>query len=198
MTELWLCFIPLFVAIDAIGVLPLYLGLTHGLDRRRQREVIWQSLVTALLVALAFLYAGEWVFRALQITDADFLIAGGSLLFAISLRDLLSADKGDRKLDRESLGAVPLGVPLIVGPAVLTTLLLLAQEHGRTLTALAAVSNILVVGLAFQSAKTIDRILGRAGMRALSKVASLILAAIAVRMIRQGVMIFLVVTSSRP
>lgn len=195
MAAFWLCFIPLFVAIDVIGVLPIFLGLTEGLKPATKRRIVWQSLLTALAVALIFLFAGDWIFGSLQITNADFLVAGGSLLFAISLRDLLSAEKGDRKVEPEGLGAVPLGVPLIVGPAVLTTLLLLAQEHGRTLTALAAVSNILIVGLAFREAKTIDRVLGRSGMRALSKVASLILAAIAVRMVRQGIMIFLVVTS---
>ena len=191
MQEFLLCFIPLFVAMDAIGTLPVYLGLTEGLGRKVQRRVVWHSVLTALVVSLVFLVAGEALLKLLNVTDADFMIAGGSLLFAISLGELLSGEARQRLAESETLGVVPLGVPLIIGPAVLTTLLLLAQQYGRTLTALAAVANIMLLWGAFLGGQAIDRVLGRAGMRAISKIASLLLAAIAVRMIRQGVMVFL-------
>jgi len=185
----WLCFVPLFVAVDAIGILPLFLSLTEGLEHERLRRVIWQSLLTGTAVAVAFVLVGKAVFRLLGITPADFMIAGGSLLFALSLRDLLLAEKAPvGPSDPDSLGAVPVGVPLIVGPAVLTTLIILTDAHGVAPAASAAVVNILLAGAAFWFSGPISRFLGRAGSKAISKLASLLLAAIAVMMIHKGVM----------
>ncbi len=191
MKAFMLCFVPLFVAIDPIGVLPIYLGLTSGLSRSAVSRVLWQSILTAGVVALAFLFVGEGLFQLLDITSADFMVAGGVLLFVLSLADLVAGDAARRRLKPQELGVVPLGVPILVGPAVLTTLLLLAHQHGRALTASVTVLNIAVVGLLLRYARPIDRLLGPAGMRALSKLASLILAAIAVKMIRQGLLILI-------
>lgn len=186
MHQFWLCFVPLFVAVDAIGVLPLFLGLTEGIERPRLRHIIWQSLVTGTLVAVIFVVIGKAVFRLLGITPADFMIAGGTLLFALSLRDLLVVEKHSVPVDPESLGAVPVGVPLIVGPAVLTTILILVDQHGILPTITASVVNILLAGVVFWFARSIASRLGRAGTKAISKIASLLLAAIAVMMVRKG------------
>ena len=188
MNAFWLCFVPLFVAVDAVGVLPLFTSLTEGLDPRQTRSVILQSILTASLVALAFLAFGPVLLDFLGITVSDFMIAGGILLLAISLSNLLTGEKKQRQTDSESLGAVPLGVPLITGPAVLTTCILLASLHGRLLTAVAVVINIGLAGLLFSFSRPVTRLLGRTGSRAVSKVASLFLAAIAVMLIRRGVL----------
>lgn len=188
MVQFWLAFVPLFVAVDAIGVLPLFLSLTAGLDRRKIRRIIWQSVFTATVVALCFLAVGKFIFALLHITVADFMIAGGALLFAISVNDLVSVETELRPVDLDSLGVVPLGVPLIVGPAVLTTLLLLIDERGWVPTVSAMIANILFAGLLFWLAEPIHRALGRTGAKAVSKIASLILAAIAVMMMRRGIM----------
>ena len=126
----WLCFVPLFVAVDAVGVLPMFLGLTEGLEKSVVRSVLRQSVLTASVVGLSFLAVGKGVLNLLGITVADFMIAGGVLLFVISMSDILSAAKVRRQVDLNSLGAVPLGVPLITGPAVLTTSILLLNEYG--------------------------------------------------------------------
>jgi multiple antibiotic resistance protein len=189
--EFWLCFVPLFVAVDAIGVLPLYMNLTEGVDKPRLRKIIVQSVLTALVVGLAFIIFGRHVLRFLNISVADFMIAGGSLLFVLSLKDLLSAEKGHGIIDYESLGAVPLGVPLIVGPAVLTSILLLTDQHGVFLASAAAISNILIAGVVFILADYIYKFLGKIGAKTFSKVANLLLASIAVMMIRKGIVIFI-------
>ncbi|MEI6788331.1 MAG: MarC family protein [bacterium] len=188
MRSFWICFVPLFVAVDAVGVLPLFLGLTEGIERARLRNIIWQSLVTGTLVAVIFVMIGKAVFKLLGITPSDFMIAGGILLFAISLRDLLVVDKHQEPIDPESLGAVPVGVPLIVGPAVLTTILILVDQHGIIPTMAAAVVNILLAGIVFWFAQSIASRLGRAGTKTISKLASLLLAAIAVMMVRKGLL----------
>ena len=182
-----LCFVPAFVAVDAIGVLPMFAGLTQGVDRPKVHRIIRQSIVTATVVAMAFLAAGSAVFRLLGITVADFMIAGGLLLLIISVSDLFSAEKRQRRVDPESLGVVPLGVPLVTGPAVLTTSLLLLNQHGIVPAATAVVANILIAGVVFWFADRLQRWLGRTGATALSKIASLLLAAIGVMMIRRGV-----------
>lgn len=182
-----LCFVPLLVAVDALGVLPIFIGLTEGLTNSQQRKVLIQSLLTASVVALVFLEVGPAILLALNITVSDFMVAGGILLLAISLNDLLTGEKRQRLVDPETLGAVPLGVPLITGPAVLTTSVLLANVHGTMMTALALLANIGIAGAIFWFAHPITRILGNAGTMILSKIASLFLATIAVMLIRRGV-----------
>ncbi len=188
MIAFWLCFVPLFVAVDAIGVLPMFVGLTEGFERHKLRVVIIQSMITATVVALVFLGIGRFVLQLLGITVADFMIAGGTLLFAISLSDMLSSEKRQRQVDPDSVGAVPIGVPLIVGPAVLTTIIALVGQYGLSMTATVTVINILIAGLVFWASIPIIKILGKSGARVVSKLASLLLAAIAVTMIRKGIM----------
>ena len=192
MNDFWYSFIPLFVAVDAIGVLPLFISFTEGLNKQKIRKVIIQSVITAAVVAALFIWTGQMVLGLLGITVADFMIAGGTLLFAISLSDMLSMEKRHRTVDCDSLGAVPIGVPLIVGPAVLTTALLLIAQHGTINTMLAAFANILIAGAVFFAAPMIYKFLGKGGSKTISKLAALILAAIGVMMVRKGIMIFLV------
>ena len=198
MTGFWLAFVPLFVAVDAIGTLPMFVSFTEGLDEPRIRKVIVQSTFTAMAVALAFLAVGKVVLGLLGITVADFMIAGGVLLFVISLNDILTLEKKQLMVDPESLGAVPLGVPLIAGPAVLTTALLIVTDYGITPTVLATIANILIAGFIFSAAGRINRILGSAGSKTVSKLASLLLAAIAVMMVRRGIMIYIKIGASAP
>lgn len=80
MRPFWLCFVPLFVAVDAIGVLPMFMSLTQNIDSRRIRRVIYQSIVTATMVALIFLAIGTWVLKLLGITVGDFMVAGDPAL----------------------------------------------------------------------------------------------------------------------
>ncbi|RJR26780.1 MAG: MarC family protein [Desulfobacteraceae bacterium] len=187
MRSFWLCFVPLFVAVDAIGVLPLFLNLTEELNPLKVKRVVYQSMVTAAAVALSFLAVGTGVLRLLGITVADFMVAGGVLLFVISMSDLITTEKARKQVDPDSLGAVPLGVPLIAGPAVFTTSILLVNEYGALPTALALILNIAIAGVVFLSAGAINRLLGKAGAKTVSKIAALLLAAIAVMIVRKGV-----------
>ncbi len=187
MEAFWLCFFPMFVAVDAVGILPLFMHLTEGADRQAVRRIIVQSLITALAVALAFLAVGKWIFAYLGITVADFLIAGGILLFTISVIDVITVEKRVAQMEADSLGVVPIGVPLLVGPAVLTTIFVLEGEYGILPTVAATVVNIVIAGAVFWLAEPINRLLGRSGSRALSKLAGILLAAIAVMMVRKGI-----------
>lgn len=181
-----LSFIPIFVAMDAIGILPLYIGFTEHLKKKDKLRIITQSIVTAFLIGIVFLFLGKWIFKILGVMVFDFKIAGGLVLLVISLRDILQHEKG-QKLSTETMGAVPIGTPLVTGPAVLTTMVMMLDSYGMTLTVSSFVVNLVIVWIVFTYADFISGVLGKAGSKAVSKIASLLLAAIAVMMMRKGV-----------
>ena len=180
-----MAFVPLFFAVDAPGVLPLYIGLTEGMDQAAHRRVLRHAIVTALVVAVGFVFFGKWIFSLMGITVEDFEVAGGLLLFVIAALELVTESKYTRRVP-ETMGAVPLGTPLIIGPATLTMALMLTGVYGLWETLAAVIVNIGIAGVIFLGADAVTRLLGPAGSRALAKVASLVLAAIAIMMIRKG------------
>ncbi|MCK9554433.1 MarC family protein [bacterium] len=185
-----LAFIPVFVAVDAIGVLPIFVSLTRDIDRKERVSIIIQSMVTAGCLAVSFVFLGKFVFRFLGITVSDFMIAGGSILFCIAIMDILTSGKR-RRVPSQEMGAVPIGTPLIVGPAVLTTSLVIIAEYGLLASLISILSNILLAGLIFSLSDILIERLGVAGSKALSKIMALLLASIAVMMIRKGIMLIL-------
>jgi len=182
----WLSLIPIMVALDAPGTLPLYVAMTEGLKVRERKRIVRQSIITAFLITIGFVFLGRAVFRALGIMVEDFMIAGGIVLLIIAVIDIVRA--GEKKVTiSPTIGVVPLGTPLIAGPATLTTTLVLVGNYGYVPVILSLVVNILLAWLIFAQAERIIRIIGIHGSRAFAKVAALLLAAIAVKMIRSGV-----------
>lgn len=190
MENIFLAFIPVFVAVDAVGVLPIYAALTEGLDEGSKLTVIRRSMATALSLAFAFILSGKAVFALLGITLGDFMVAGGIILLCIAVIDLLLPGK-KRRAPAEDIGSVPIGTPLIVGPAVLTTSLLLVDQYGIVPTVISVTVNVLLAGLIFRHANWLIRWIGASGARAMSKVMALFLAAIAVMLIRKGILSYL-------
>ncbi|MFA5500019.1 MAG: MarC family protein [Candidatus Omnitrophota bacterium] len=185
MNNFLLSFIPIFVAMDAIGILPMFLGFTEHLKKKEKHRIINQSIVTAFLIGIVFLFLGKGIFEILGVQVSDFKIAGGAVLLAISLRDILQIGKG-HKLPSETVGAMPIGTPLVVGPAVLTTIIILLDTYGPYITVLSFVVNLIITWIIFYYAGAISNFLGKAGSKAVSKIAALLLAAIAVMMMRKG------------
>jgi len=185
-----LAFVALFVAVDVLGVIPLYLSLTGGLSADERRRLPRQSTLTATAVALGFLLVGNAVFRVLGISVADFQVAGGILLLVLSVHDLLSPGTAAPAAAR-TVGAVPLGTPLIVGPAALATLALLVQSYGYPVTLMALAANMALAFLVLSQADKVGRIFGPAGSEVIAKVANLLLAAFGVSLMRRGLVDFL-------
>ncbi len=190
LNNILLAFIPIFVAIDAIGTLPIVISFTHGLDQKDKNRVILQSMLTAMCLAIGFVLVGKLVFRAMGITMGDFMIAGGAILFCLAVLDIVSPVKR-RRVPGSDFGVVPLGTPLIAGPAVLTTSMVAVSEYGLFPTLISVIVNISLAGLMFRFSLLFIKVMGDAGAKAISKVASLLLAAIAVMLIRKGLMSFL-------
>jgi multiple antibiotic resistance protein len=181
-----LAIIPIFVAMDAIGVLPLFISFTEGMKMAERKRVVQHSILTGFLVGLGFLAVGKLIFAIIGVTIPDFKVAGGIILLVIAVHDLLFPEK-KRMIDGETVGIVPLGVPLIVGPAVLTTILISVDAYGYIPTIFSLIVNLLVAWWVFARADLLLRLLGKGGAKGLAKVFSLLLAAIAVMMIRRGV-----------
>ena len=187
LSKFLLAFIPLFVAIDPVGLAAIFLGLGRNVDRAQRQKIANQATWTGGLVALGFLFLGQSVFRVVGISVSDFQVAGGLILFVIAAKDLLSSAAEPEKLPPD-FGVVPLGMPLIAGPASITTLLVLAQNQavGLGVTLGALVANLVLVVLALHYSEWLGRKIGETGLRAISKIVSMLLAAIAVSMIRHG------------
>ena len=178
-------FIPMFVAVDLIGVVPFFLSVSEGMPPRVRARLVRQSVATATVIAITFVFAGQALFRFLGISINDFMIAGGAVLFIISVHDLIAREKA-RITPDISAGVVPLGTPLLAGPAVLATAIILLGSLGKAATIASIVLNLVLAGLAFHYSGFIVKLLGRNGSRALSKIMQLFLAAYGVMMIRQG------------
>jgi len=186
--KIFLSFVPLFIATDALGVLPMFIALTHRFEKKERRRILLDSVLTAYGLSLGFIFLGKALFSYLGITSGDFIVAGGIILFILAVNDLITPKKIRRMPVEKDVGIVPIGTPLIAGPAVLTTLLLLLDAHGIILVVISISLNIALAGIIFALSEWILRIIGESGSKVLSKVASLFLAAIAVMMIRKGIM----------
>lgn len=181
-----LSFIPLFVAMDIIGTTPIFLGFTEGISHFQKKKLIIEAILAAFLVAIAFLFGGKAVLRFLGITINDFRIAGGLVLLILSINDILSSSE-DRRNPHTNIGVVPLGIPLIMGPAALTTILILVDKFGYITTIISILINFVIVFLVLSNARWVTKAIGTGGSKAFAKIASLFLAAYAVMMIREGI-----------
>ena len=183
--KFFLAFIPIFVAIDPIGLVAIFMGLASSASSEQRKRQAALGLFTAFCVAIGFVFLGQIIFDALGITDADFQVAGGLILLGLAGRELLNVGPSGYE-GSDDFGVVPLGMPLIAGPALLTALLILVDTVGLVFTLVALLANLGLVALAFWNADWFTRLLGRQGLRAISKIVALLLAAIAVSLIRRG------------
>src|SRR3989304_6435798 len=120
-------FIPIFIAMDVFAILPIFISITVDMTDSR-KQIIRDSIFTALIVGLLFVALGEAIFGILGITSDDFKIAGGLVLVVLAISELIRHEEESRK-PAGRVGVVPIGVPLIVGPAVLTTILVLVDHY---------------------------------------------------------------------
>lgn len=180
-------FIPLFVAIDVLGILPLFISLTGGLSTKERQSLVIRALLTATVVALCVLFAGQFIFKALGITLNDLRIGGGLVLLILAITDLVFPDI-ERKTDDAEVGVVPLGIPLVMGPSAITTIIVSQQNFGYTISMASLIANLALVLVVFYYGPYLLGLLGKQTSQAIAKVASLFMTAIAIAMIRTGIM----------
>lgn len=180
-------FLPLFVAMDPLGVLPAFLQITGDLSPDRRRKMVNGSVLTAGGVGILFILVGPPVLSALGLQTGDFQVAGGLLVLVVALRDVVW-DQKMLAVGGEELGIVPFAIPLLVGPAVFATLILLKNRFSEWEIASSLVLNLVIAWMVFRKSGTLMQWMGLTGTRLVSKLAALLLAAYAVMMIRSGFM----------
>lgn len=147
--------------------------------------MIHLAIITATIVGLVFLFFGQLILEVLDIKVGSFAIAGGLILLVLSIK-YVTTGRMVEAIKEEMVAVVPIGTPLIVGPATITTLLLLATQFPLYMVLLSFALNMVVTWVVLLQSNQIVRFMGRGGLTAVSRVFSLLLAAIAVSMIFHG------------
>jgi multiple antibiotic resistance protein len=178
-------FVPLFIVIDALGTLPIVLSLSEDMIRPQRRRMIHLAVLTAVIVGLFFLFFGQLILKLMGISVGSFAIAGGIILFAFAIKYMTTGHMVEA-VKEELVAVVPIGTPLTVGPATITTLLLLATQYPIYMVLISFALNMAITWVIFLGGAQVTRFLGRGGLRAISRVFSLLLGAIAVSMVIRG------------
>jgi multiple antibiotic resistance protein len=196
-SSLGLTFVPLFIVIDAFGNLPFVLALTEGMSQRERRRVIHIATATAAIVGLAFLFFGQLILTALGISVGSFAIAGGVILLALSIKYLLTGRMVEA-IKEEMIAVVPIGTPLVAGPATITALLLLVGQFPLGIVLVSFVLNLTISWGLFLLGNQVIGFLGQGGVRAISSVFNLLLAAIAITMLLRGLSLLHIISVNIP
>mmetsp|Transcript_23362 Transcript_23362/g.40768 ORF Transcript_23362/g.40768 Transcript_23362/m.40768 type:complete len:208 (+) Transcript_23362:987-1610(+) len=190
-------FVTLFVIIDPIGLFPIFVSLTQGVPQRERRKIAIRACITAFVILSIFAFLGEAVLGGIGISMPAFRIAGGILLFLTAL-DMLFERRTKRREDQAEEAEedypdpsiFPLAIPLLSGPGAITSVILLAgQDTGiqTTLSVLAVAALVLaIVFTLFLTASALERLLGRTGITVITRLLGMLLAALAVQFILDG------------
>ncbi len=191
-------FVTLFVIIDPIGMTPLFVALTQGMGTARRRAIAIRACITSALLLVVFAAFGEAVLAFVGISMPAFRIAGGMLLFLTAL-DMLFERRGQRRKgqadaaeedDGDDPSIFPLAIPLIAGPGSIATVILLAGQkpglEGLALVVGVMLSLILLVFLMFLMGSLLERALGHVGINVVTRLLGMLLAALAVQFVLDG------------
>jgi len=182
-------FIMLFVIMDPPGNIPIFMALTKGMRKEERKKELNYAVVVATILLLLFAFLGKIILYVLGITTDSFMIAGGILLLFFSF-DLL---RGERKyaVSVESgagVGAVPLGTPLLAGPGAITAVMVIIQKEGIFVVLFTIFAAIIATRFLLGQSERIFSILGKVGSEVLSRVMGILVAAIAIQFIGNGIM----------
>lgn len=191
--------VTLFVVVDPVGVAVVAGGLMEGLSSELRHSIAWRGVAIAAAILILFAFGGEWLLRALGITLPALRIAGGALLFLLSVDMVFARPSGIRNptepeqaeaSHRNDIAVFPLAFPLLAGPGALTSVvLLMARAEGTAAIGVVIGALILVLALALATLRFADwvtRLLGVTGANVVGRVSGVILAALAAQFILDG------------
>ena len=192
-------FITLFVVVDPVGLGPIFIGLTQGLGAAERRKIAWQASLIAFGVLTGSALIGDWLLTSLGISLAAFRIAGGLLLFAIAF-EMVFGHRVERKADQsgiaeaQHIAAFPLAIPLMAGPGAITAMVLLAERMDGNVPGFVLLIAVIAVVLAitllvFLGSERLDRLMGAQAQVVMGRLLGVLLAALAVQYVADGVMI---------
>ncbi|MFT4620055.1 MAG: multiple antibiotic resistance protein [Sulfitobacter sp.] len=187
-------FVTLFVVIDPVGLAPLFAALTKGMDARKRRSVAMRAIAVSFFLLTLFGVVGEGLLNFIGISMPAFQIAGGLLLFLTAL-DMLFERRTQRREEKvEELpdpSVFPLATPLIAGPGALATIILLTGQFPGDWVGIAAIHGVMAVVLGFvmilfSGAGLLERALGQTGINVVSRLLGMLLAALSVQFVLDG------------
>jgi len=180
-------FIALFVVMDAIGNAPIFMSLTQNWERRTSLRRLNVAILVAASVIGLFIVIGKGILQYFGISVGDFQIAGGIIFFLLGLEMVFALDFLSSRVQRYDIAIVPLATPLIAGPGVLTTIVILTNTYGMIPTLVSAVTNLFLTRLILGNSLYINKIIGKQGTEVLARIMGLLLTALAVSFIRSGI-----------
>jgi multiple antibiotic resistance protein len=177
----------LFLLMDPIGNIPIYVSILKEIPPKRQRQIILRELIIALLFIIAFNYVGDWLLNVLHVKQDTVMIAGGIILFLIALKMIFPAHKDTEKLhgDKEPF-IVPLAIPLVAGPAVLATVMLFSHQENNWLVIGGIIIAWIATTLILITSPFLRTLLGTRGILACERLMGLLLTLISVQMFLEG------------
>jgi multiple antibiotic resistance protein len=194
----FVAFTSIFVLVDPIAAVPTFLAMTGGSNRARRRHMAARAAWTCFIVLLTFSIAGTLIFKLFGITLAAFEIAGGLILGLIGL-DMLRAKRSPTKetpgeasegTEKEDVGIIPLGIPMLAGPGSISSVMVLMRQNSDWLHAIVVVCAIAVTAavsfLVLAAADRVSSFLHETGIRILTRMMGLLLVAIAVQFVLNG------------
>jgi len=189
--DIWTASVTLLLIMNPLGNLPIFLSVLRHIEPKRRRVVLARELIFALIIMLIFLYAGTGLLESLGLRQEAVGIAGGIILFIIALRMIFPQPGGVLGLPAgEEPFLVPLATPLISGPSLLASLILLANQSPERMVdwTIAAVGAWLVSATVLMFSNVFLRALGQRGLNAIERLMGMILIMIAVQMFLDGIM----------
>jgi multiple antibiotic resistance protein len=177
--------IPLFIVIDATGDLLFLDKASEGIVRREQKRIANTAVLTAAIIGLVFLFFGQLLLNAMNISVGSFIIAGGIVLLVLSINYMVKGHSVESD-DITKVAIVPLGTPLLAGPATITALLILVKQYPLWVVLISYLVNLAIAWGIFLGKDKILKVMGRGGVKAVSNVFNLLLAAIAVSIALHG------------
>jgi multiple antibiotic resistance protein len=176
----------LFIIVDPFGNIPIFMGLTQLMTNFQRRKVFNTAILVSIILLLVFSFAGKELFNVFGVSIDSFAIAGGILLLIIAIRILISGNLHEKDDSPETVGAVPIAMPLLVGPGAITTTILNLQNYDVYITVLSVLIVLTITWIILRFINRIYGFLGKTGAAVIARVMSLFIAAIAIQYILTG------------
>jgi multiple antibiotic resistance protein len=183
--------IVLFIIVDPFGNIPIFMGLTEKMTESQKKKVFNTACLVGFILLLIFAFTGQEIFAIFGVSIYSFEIAGGVLLLIISIKILISGTLHENVESPESLGAVPIAMPLLVGPGAITTTIFNLQAYDVYVTALSVLIVLVLTWVILRFMNSVYRFLGKTGSLVIARVMALLIAAIAIQYILSGLTNFL-------
>ena len=179
--------IALFIIVDPFGNIPIFVGLTEKVQDAQKKKVYNTATIVGVILLLVFAFAGTGILSLFGLSIYSFEVAGGILLLIIAIRILISGSMQENVDSPESIGAVPIAIPLLVGPGAITTTIFNIQQYDTIIAILAVLVVMAATWIILRYISKVYKFLGKTGSLIIARVMALLIAAIAVQYILTGV-----------